>query len=186
MATGADAGWADATVAGAGTAGAGAAGEGATLELAGAGVGAVESVISTSAGCEGCTAGAFAGEADGAGAGAAVATITGCGFGAGAATGTTTGGCGFTTAGAGGWETFEATLEATVEFAGAKGAADTVLLGFDFAGVVEATATVARGASTLGAAVWWARAATEADPTSFGFSSGSGGSADFGNALSAT
>ena len=150
MATGADAGWADATVAGAGTAGAGAAGDGATLELAGAGVGAVESVISTSAGCEGCTAGGFAGEA----AGAAVATITGCGFGAGAATGTTTGGCGFTTAGAGGWETFEATLGATVEFAGAKGAADTVLLEFDFAGVVEATATVARGASTLGAAVW--------------------------------
>src|SRR3984885_7646838 len=182
MATGADAGWADATVAGAGTAGAGAAGDGATLELAGAGVGAVESVISTSAGCEGCTAGAFAGEA----AGAAVATITGCGFGAGAATGTTTGGCGFTTAGAGGWETFDATLGATVEFAGAKGSADTVLLEFDFAGVVEATATVARGASTLGAAVWWARAATEADPTSFGFSPGSGGSAGFGNALSAT
>jgi hypothetical protein len=83
-------------------------------------------------------------------------------------------------------ETFEATGGAGVEFTGTDVAVDATAFVFDFAGIGEATATVARGASTLGGAVWWARAAAEADPTSFGFSSGSGGSADLGNALSAT
>ena len=84
--------------------------------------------------------------------------------------GATIGGCGLEAAGAG----------ATLTLA-------TVVL-VEVAGATDAAVVAAGGLgwSTLGATEWWARAATDADSTSLGFSTGSGGSADFGNALSAT
>ena len=59
---------------------------------------------------------------------------------------------------------------------------------FDFAMVGAAVVVAGADFNTLepGAAEWCASAATDADSTSFGFSAGSGGSADFGNAVSAT
>jgi len=155
---------------------------GSDMDAAGAGAvsgaDAVESVISIGAGCE---------AAEDAGAAACVALATTTGWGAGATV---------FFAGAGG--ALATVVAAAGGAAGAVVAAlavftfsefeDAELTGLDFAGAAEATLFEAGGfvGLTFGTTVWWARAATDAEPTSLGFSSGSGGSADFGKALSAT